>query len=364
MTEYHVKSYRAGAIGWTGRGDYGHHLHRAFSDLGGVELVAIADPDADGRARTARDYGVTAVYSDYREMLAMESLDIVSIGPRWVEHREAMATACAEAGCHIFCDKPIAATLEEGDRMVAAADRNRVKLAVALQAVYLPGVPAARELIANGAIGPLQTLYGRGKQDRRGGGEDLAILGPHVLNLMRCFAGEPVSVWAHITEDGQPVAAGDGRETSEPVGLVSGDAVSAIFGFENGVTGIFESRADQPGKGAGYGLEIIGRDGRITLQSATAPVVTLFPNTAWPPADYHVKGTPTAPPPGDAREGNANAVRDLIAAIEEDRDPIASGRDAVAVLEMAHACYQSAITGTRVGFPLASRGHPLTRSRR
>ena len=78
MNQAISKSCRAGAIGWTGRGDYGHRLHLAFTDLEGVDLVAIADPQAGGRAKIARQCGIPAVYADYREMLAREALDIVN----------------------------------------------------------------------------------------------------------------------------------------------------------------------------------------------------------------------------------------------------------------------------------------------
>src|SRR5215212_6481913 len=95
--------YRAGVIGHTGRGGFSHGLDVAFAGLPGVQLVAVADPDPAGRqgavTRTARGY------TDFREMLAREALDLVAVAPSWLDQREPMVVAAAEAGVKaIYCE--------------------------------------------------------------------------------------------------------------------------------------------------------------------------------------------------------------------------------------------------------------------
>ena len=109
--------YRAGAIGHTGAGGFGHGLHRAFRAVAGVEMIAVADPDPAGRARAQAEAEALRGYADYRDMLAREELDLVSVGPRWLDQRLEMVLACIDAGCHVYCEKPLAISLEDGDRM-------------------------------------------------------------------------------------------------------------------------------------------------------------------------------------------------------------------------------------------------------
>ena len=86
-------TYRAGVIGHTGRGNYGHGLDVAFVGLPNVQLVAVADADDEGRAEAMERTGAERAYADYREMLAQEKLDLVAIGPRWLDQHEAMTVA-------------------------------------------------------------------------------------------------------------------------------------------------------------------------------------------------------------------------------------------------------------------------------
>src|SRR4051794_29688699 len=128
-----MKKLRVGIIGATGRGDYGHGLDTAFVNLENFEIIAVSDADPTGLAAAAKRLGVTKLYADYREMLAKEKPDVVSIGPRWITDRVPMVTAAAEAGCHIYLEKPLAATLHDADAMLAACQRAKVKCALAHQ---------------------------------------------------------------------------------------------------------------------------------------------------------------------------------------------------------------------------------------
>ncbi len=353
--------WKAGAIGRTGAGNYGHGLHLGCAKADGVSVVAVADPEEEGRLKAASDVDAERTYADYRDMLSSEDLDLVTVGPRWVDCHEEMVLACIEAGCHVYCEKPLAADLASADRMVAAADASGVKLAVAHQGVYLPQVHRVKQMLADGAIGPVLEIQATGKQDRRGGGEDMIVLGTHLLNMMRFFAGDVVWMWAHVTAGGRELEPGDVREAGEPVGSVAGDCVESHFAFASGTSGSFVSRAGQEGGGKSYGLVIVGGEGRIALRGGSASPALLYPHGLYAPEAPDQVWEMIEMPDVPLADGNRLAVEDLISAADEDRDPISSGRDATAALEMILGAYASQISGARVLLPMTERNHPLER---
>ena len=358
-----TKRYRAGAIGRTGQGNFGHGLHLPYQRIDCVDMIAVTDPDAAGRAKAMADAGAQRGYADYRDMLANESLDIVSVCPRWVDCHEAMLLACIEAGCHVYAEKPLAMDLASADRIVAAAEQRGCKIAVAHQGVYLRQVHQVRDLLRENRIGELVSMHGYGKQDHRGGGEDMMVLGTHLFNMMRFFAGDPVWMSARVTVGDREMAPDDVREATEPIGPIAGDGVVSLFAFGNGVDASFVSRADQAGNGQGYGLVLVGEAGRIAL-SGGADAISIYEDGLWAPwdgghawhalglLDDHLQDT-----------GNYRALIDLIDAIERDRAPISSARDARWALEMIHGAYASQISGQRAVFPLPDRTHPLEKWR-
>lgn len=353
------QTYRAAAIGRTGGGNFGHGLHLAFRGIENVEFVAVADTDEAGRRKAVTETGAAREYADYRQMLAKERLDIVSVCPRWVDCHVEMVLACLDAGCHIYCEKPMTASLEEGDRIVAAAQRAGRKIAVAHQGVYLPGAQAAKRMLAEGRIGTVQAFYAHGKQDRRGGGEDMITLGTHLMNMMRFLAGDVAWMSAHITVGGREMTRADARQPTEAVGLVAGDTVNSYFAFRSGAAGFFDSRKDQPGPGTRFGLEITGSEGFIAIRGGAADAVALYPHPQFAPWDTAKQWEPVPITDAALATGNQLAIRDLIDAIEQDREPLSSAAGAVAALEMILGAYESQLTGARVAFPMANRKHPL-----
>ena len=357
------KTYRAAAIGHTGAGNYGHGLHVAYKNLENVEFIAVADPDDAGRKKAVEETGAIRDYPDYRDMLAKEELDIVSVCPRWIPEHLEMVPDCLEAGCHIYCEKPMTATLADGDAIVSAAKEKGLKIAIAHQGVYSPVTQALKKALAEGIIGDVQAIYAHGKQDGRGGGEDMITLGTHTFNMMRFLVGDVKWMHAHITINGREITIDDAWEGSEPVGPVAGDCVNSYFAFKSGVSGLYDSRKDQFGRG---GMEILGSEG-VLLPGGGPNSVTVYPDAGWSPRDESQKRelVQICDPPsveGDGiTSGNQLAIIDLIDAIENDRKPVSSAEDAVAALEMIVGAYESQLSGGRVDFPIENREHPLKR---
>ncbi len=351
--------YRAGAIGRTGAGNFGHALHIAYKNIENVEFIAVSDPDEAGRAKAATEANALRSYADYREMLEKEELDIVSVCPRWTGEHVAIETACLEAGCHVYTEKPMTSTLAEADTIVEKADRHGLKIAVAHQAVYLPATHTIKEMLDAGKIGTIQAIYASGKQDHRGGGEDMLVLGTHIFNMMRFFVGDVAWMHAHVTTEGKEVAPGDAHEPTEPVGPVAGDCINSYFAFKSGVSGFFQSRRDQAGAGR-YGMEIVGSDGIFSLRGDVANRLMVYPYPVLLPSNPDQQWDAIDLDQTPFSQGNELAIRDLIDAIENDRKPISAAADARAALEMILGAYHAQLTGERVAFPIADREHPLS----
>jgi predicted dehydrogenase len=363
-------AYRAGVIGHTGRGDYGHGLDTAFLALPGVELVAVADPDGTGREGALQRCGAARGYASFHEMLERERLDLVAVGPSHLDQHEAMVVAAARAGAKaIYCEKPIARSLDEADRMLAECEARGVKLAVAHQNRGFPAPRLAQALIAEGKIGRLRRLRAWPKQDSRGGGLELLIHGTHMFDLMRLFAGDARWCHARVTCGGRDVAAADARPAGYAAGLMAGDDIVTEYGFDGGVTGHFESMVSDDGGGTPYlRMEISGSGGTLALWSDVDSPVYLSPRS-YPLPDrpdewqrLQPETIPVPPGMGGQHPGNQALVRDLLAAVEEDREPHSSGRDARAALEMILAAYESHLRGARAPLPLDRRAHPLQAS--
>jgi predicted dehydrogenase len=178
------QKYRVAVIGRTGQGNYGHGLDIVWRALDNVDLVAVADDNEQGRAAAAQRLKVKNTYADYRVMLKKERPHIVSVADRFLDSHRDMVLACAEFGASIFLEKPMCRTLLEADEMVAACEKHHVKLAIAHQTRYSPRLQRVREMIGKGQLGTLLEMRGRGKEDQRGGGQDLMVLGTHIMDLL------------------------------------------------------------------------------------------------------------------------------------------------------------------------------------
>ena len=147
------KMYRAAAIGRTGRGNWGHGLHLGLKNHPRIEVVAVAEEDAEERQAKQAELAAPRAYADWREMLAAEQPEVVTVGPRWTDCHLEMVLACLEVGAHVYCEKPMTWSLAEGDQIVAKAEATGLKVAVAHQGAYLPLIRHVKEVLAQGRIG-------------------------------------------------------------------------------------------------------------------------------------------------------------------------------------------------------------------
>jgi predicted dehydrogenase len=301
-------------------------------------------------------------------MLDEAKPQIVAICPRWVDQHRDMVVAAAQRGLHIYMEKPMCRTPAEADEMVAACDKHDIKLALAHQTRYSPRLQAVREIIESGKLGTLLELRGRGKEDQRGGGEDLWVLGSHVMNLINYFGGQPTWCFGRLEQNGKPVTRAEVRPGNEGLGPLAGDHVVAMYGLECGATAYFGSkRAMSRGNGR-FGLQIYGSQGVLEILTGHLPSVQFLADPLWSPGQSKAAWVPVTsagigkPEPhqeGGLDAGNILAVKDLLSSIENDRQPECNVLEGRTTVEMISAVFESHRVGRPVTLPLKTRDNPL-----
>ena len=351
-----------GVIGHTGHGNYGHGEDAVWLKIPQTKIVAVADADPKGLADAAKRLGDVKAYADYKVMLASAKPDIAAICPRHIHEHRDMIVAAIEAGVKgIYVEKPFVRTLAEADEIVKLCAEKGVRLAIAHRNRYHPVIEIVKQLVASGEIGELKEVRVRGKQDQRGGGLDLWVLGGHGFNLASLFTGPAVSCEAAILVEGRPATKADIRPGDEGVGLIVGDEIHARYETRSGIPLYFDSKKGTPAKGTPFGARLIGTKGVISLRIDEEPLAILERDGAKTPITTAGIGKPE--PIKEIRlinGGHHGAVLDLIAAIAEKRETLCGSEAGRETVELTLAVFASfAADGKKVTLPLADRAHPL-----
>jgi len=371
----HEKTWTVGVIGDTDRGGYGHGLDTVWLGLPETKITGLADPVDGGRARAIERLQLSpdAAFPDYREMLARTRPDLVAVCPRHIDQHKYMILAAIESGAKgIYVEKPFCRDLAEADAIVAACEKTRTKIALAHRNRSHPALPVVAGMVRDGAIGRWLEIRARGKEDARGGSLDLWVLGSHLLNLALFLTGPGRSVSATVLQDARPVVASDVKPGAEGVGPLAGNEIHARFEMENGIPFFFDSVAGAGVRESGFGLQLIGTEGLIDLRADTEPFAQYLEGSpfrprseskGWIPISSAGPGLPEPITDLQSRvAGHRDAVRDLLAAITEDRPTMCSEHDGREILELTMGVFESHRRGgARVELPLAERGNPLTK---
>jgi len=238
-------------------------------------LVAICGRDEEAVAEAAQRYGYEGIYTDWRQMLEDDRIQLFDNGGPNDTHA-GPCIAAAQAGKHVLCEKPLARTAEEARLMLDAVERAGVKHMVAFNYRFVPAIRQARDLIQTGALGQIyhyraaypqewimphynQPMIWRLEKKRAGSGA-LGDLGAHIIDLGRYLVGEMVSVSAmtrtFVTE--RPLADGSGTGTVDV-----DDAFAAVVEFENGAIGTLEATRFAAGCKNRQVWEVNGEKGTI-----------------------------------------------------------------------------------------------------
>ena len=340
-----MAQFKAAIIGCGGRG---RSHARGYSKSDDVDIVACADPMEENATRLADEYGVPKTYADHKEMLAKENIDIAApIQP--VRPNPQVVVDCAEAGVKaIMCEKPIAASLAEADRMVAACQARGIRFGAGDLNRNLPGYWKGKEIIDSGEIGDVQSINFYG-----GNGSELSGGKCQQFSLMRMFAGDVDVAWCTGWVADDPIKDYD-------------QGGGGYFRFVNGVDAYMHRAADARGGGfevncsrgvfrsTGDVLHVWkAPDGAGASWETLEEIEGVFPKTsviARTSSDYEPDGWAW---PGDRNLASINSIVD---ALENDTEPLSSGDNGRKVLEMAIGVRESHRRGhAPVRFPLEDR---------
>ncbi len=366
---------RAAVLGHTGHGDYGHGHDLSLQLHPGVEMVGVADLDRAGAEKLVQRIGGRP-YTDYLQLLVAEKPDLVCIAQREVDlHAEQIETCVRHGVQGILCEKPLVATLAAADRVLQLCEAAGVHLVVAHRKASGYELHAL-DMVRRGVIGEIRELRGRGKGDHRAGGQDLAVLGPHILDSMRWFVGaDPLWAIGQVSRQGEPVTAADAFAGQEGIGWTAGDRLTGLFMFPGGIPATFTSyavEAEGHDHSDWFGFEVYGTKGALSIRSSPGGILYHCPHgmavpgshCPWqriqlPGWDEDKDGRPRS---GQAKmlQSNRIMVDELVAAVAQGKPIVraCTGQDARWSLEMSMAIHESHLIGNRVTLPLQQRQNP------
>ncbi len=322
------------------------HAKNIKTRIKNAELTAIVDQQIDAAKKLAEELGVNAVYKDLSTALKKSNFDAVVITTPTFTHAS-LTLEAAEAEKHVFCEKPMALTLEEADKMISSTKRYGVKLQIGFMRRFDPEFKAAKKLIANGEIGKIVLMrsVGRGPGlppewalNPKTGLGFLAEVNSHDFDTLRWLMGDDFSsVFCQVS----PLLRPDLSEKYP--GFY--DVAIVLVRFKNNGLGIIDG-ACPVRYGYDARVEVLGTEGMITVGETRGTTLTHVSK------DMHIITGSFKSWRDRFREGYINEIEHFIDCIINDKEPSVTGYDGIKVLEAVLAAHRSVETGTLVTLPI------------
>jgi predicted dehydrogenase len=247
------------------------------SRLGLAEIVAICDPVEPALHEAGEQFAITAAarYRDYREVLARDDIDVVTIATPNSLH-EPIAVAALEGGKHVMCEKPLALSLDSARRMAAVARETGRVTAVNHRYRWVPAARYLKELLDTGEAGEIRQIflnYFNGlvadpgtpiqwRQTRAEGGGVLADIGSHLIDLSLWWLGPIARVRCDLWTFTPTRPAANGGTAAVDVD----DAATCQLEFASGAVGVMNASGVCFGRGNHQRVEIYGTTGAIVYE--------------------------------------------------------------------------------------------------
>ena len=336
-------------VGIVGSGFVAELHAEALKCVPGAELVAVASP-TPGRAEAfAARHGVERWFADYHSLLRDGHVDMITVACPNDLHAE-VTIAAARAGVHVVCEKPLCLSLRQADAMLAACREAGVKLMYAEELLFAPKYVRAKQLVDEGALGEVYLVkqgechFGPHSDwfwdiDRSGGGV-LMDMGCHSVEFGRWIYGKarPLSVYAHLGR-----FAHQERTRGEDHSL-------CVVEYEGGRLAVAENSWARTG-GIDDRAEVYGTRGLTIADLIRGNALTTFSASGY---GYAVEKAPeTKGWTFTAFEetwnyGFPQEFQHFVECVANDTQPLETGEDGRAVLEILCAAYQSARLGRKV----------------
>lgn len=306
----------------------------ALRAIKGVSLIAAADPDYERLADFGQSYGVRALYPGCRELLREREVDILAVAAPTADHCGIVTEAALSGRVRgIYCEKPIARTLIEAERMIEACEKTGVALLIGHERRFGAHFIRTRRLVEEGVIGELRTVIGQSLCGDQGalsrakaGGGPLLHDGTHLTDLLGYFCG-PVD-WV----SGRALRSHGTRNIEH--------TAAAMLSFKNGALGFIEGGGRR--EYFAFELELQGTQGILRIGNRPPSLQLSRPSSR---LSGFRELEESAFPAFTPNNGFVAAFEALIEQIETGKPSLSTGRDGKAALEIILAVYKSAANG-------------------
>ncbi len=330
-----------------------NHIEAAKNNK--LEFVAMCDIIPEIMQEKSDKFGLEAVhkYTDYKELLAVEAPELVAIATESGKHA-AIALDCIAAGCNVIIEKPIALSIEDADKIIAAAKTKGVLVCANHQNRFNKSIQYIRKALEEGRFGKLSHGAAHIRWNR---GENYYTQAPwrgtwaqdggclmnqciHNIDLLRWMMGDEVDEVVAYTD-----------QLCHPY-LEAEDLGMALIKFKNGSYGLVEGTTNVFPKNLEETLYMFGECGTVKAGGTSDNIIE-----EWRFADNIddpelVKATYHENPPNVYGFGHTPLYADVIDAINTDRAPYVDGEAGKRALELVLAIYKSAAEGRPVKLPL------------
>ena len=371
-----MKKLGIGMIGYGGIGRVHAMAYRALPFHYGfpadtINIVGVATTRPETAEKAAHEIGCKLWTANYQELLERDDIDLIDCCVPNQKHEEIILAAAA-AGKHIYCEKPLAMTVVEGQRIVEAVEKAGVKSQITFNFRFFPALIRARQLVESGFLGnlfsfrgryyrssyidPTKPLSWRLSKEVSGGGA-LFDLGSHVLDVIYYLLGDFGSVQATLETliKERPVAAGSSEK-----GPVDVDDIALMhLRLAGGALGLVEISRMGTGATNDLQIEIFGDQGALRFNSADPSWLEVYDvrDSEKPLGGmrgfrklevvqrYEGQKAPDwTMPPGFVRT-HAECQYQFLKAISEDRSPSPTLVDGLRIQEVMEAALRSSTEG-------------------
>ncbi len=338
-------------FGLIGTGMAGLTHAREMRFVEGAELVAVCSRDPEKVSEFAKEYGVPRWYTDYRDMLNDDGVDVVCVLAPTGLHAE-ITIAASNAGKHVIVEKPLETSLAKADEVIRVCRENKTKLGVIFQMRFGSVCSILKDTVDSGALGRVflaeaidkssrTTAYDnaaawRGTRKLEGGG-CLMTQSIHIVDLLQHLMGPVKSVVAKV-----------GTQYHD---IEVEDTATALVTFASGCMSTITSTSSiHPALKSR--LELHGEKGTIVANAQYDKFMFWKLDGTPPPANLEtsVELGDTDDPWAYPQVRHRIQLQDMVDAIREDRDPILDGEEARISLALVMAIYESSRTGKEIFF--------------
>ncbi len=349
-------------VGLIGSGFISAIHHEAIRRVPGAEVIAVASPTLSHAERFAVERGISHHFTDYRGLLDLKEVDLVVLGLPNDLHCEATCLA-ADAGKHVVVEKPMAPSLAECDRMIAASERAGVMLGYAEELCFTPKYLRLKQLVNEGALGKIHLVKQSEKHDgphsrwfydtRRSGGGVTFDMGCHAIEFFRWLLGDSAT-----GAKAQVIGAFAQMNTFVHRDKTDGDDEAILLlTFESGALGLAEESWTKPG-GMDDRAEVFGSEGQAYADVLYGNALRAFSRQGYGYAVEKAGSTLGWSFPIYEEIWNYGFPQEMehfINCVRRGTAPREDGRDGRVVVEVVHALYASAGSGRCVDLPFKSQ---------